>query len=125
MKTSSAGRAGFFYLRSLAALVLLGCAVCLAKFSMAPPQSTGSYGVRGDGDRRERYMPVPGGERGEANDLNRLEEEWNNRLTYPTGAFDPAWVRAAAHVDSLIASAIPSGISLRSLDLAASPLALS
>jgi len=125
MKTSSAGRAGFFYLRSLAALVLLGCAVCLAKFSMAPPQSTGSYGGRGDGDRRERYMPVPGGERGEANDLNRLEEEWNNRLTYPTGAFDPAWVRAAAHVDSLIASAIPSGISLRSLDLAASPLALS
>jgi len=41
-------------------------------------------------EAKEKYMPVPGGE---ADDLARMEEEWNNRLTYPTGRFNPAWVR--------------------------------
>jgi hypothetical protein len=41
-------------------------------------------------DQLERFMPVPGGE---SDDLDRLEAEWHNRLTYPTGVFDPSWVR--------------------------------
>ena len=32
----------------------------------------------------------------EARNLNQLEQFWNDRLTYPTGKFNPAWVRAAA-----------------------------
>ena len=64
-------------------------------------------------------MPVPGGERGDADELNRLEEEWNNRLTYPTGVFDPAWLRLAARADSLITRAIPAGVPLNNLNLAA------
>src|SRR5947209_8785735 len=119
------GRSGFRQVRALAALFLVGAAVCLAKFSVAPPQLAGREHARGDLDRRERYMPVPGGERGETNQLNRMEEEWNNRITYPTGVFDPAWVRAAARVDSLIASAVPSGVPLKNLNLSGSPLVLS
>ena len=54
-----------------------------------------------------RYMPVPGGE---PDDLDRMETEWNNRLTYPTGLFDPAWVRLAALKDALIPRGIPGGL---------------
>ena len=57
--------------------------------------------------RPARYMPVPG-ERGE--ELDRLEAEWNNRLTYPTGVFNPAWLRAAAVQDRNILSRIPLGV---------------
>src|SRR4029434_2644902 len=45
----------------------------------------------------ERYMPVPGAKgQSEAVGLAQLEQYWHDRLTFPTGRFDPAWVRAAA-----------------------------
>jgi hypothetical protein len=124
MKKTSAGRSGFLQIRALAALLMFGAAICLAKFSFAPPQLASTERARGEVDR-PRYMPVPGGERGETLDLNRMDEEWNNRLTYPTGVFDPAWLRRAADVDSLIASAIPKGVPLKNLNAPGSPLALS
>ncbi len=65
-------------------------------------------------------MPVPGGE---ADDLNRLEAEWYDRLTYPTGLFDPAWVRRAAVSDALVQRSIPAGVQ-RDLSQSLSPLAL-
>src|SRR6188508_2295160 len=64
-------------------------------------------------DSSERYMPVPGGE---ADDLESMELDWHNRLTYPTGRFDPAWVRSAAAQDAQIARAVPSGLPLRNLN---------
>jgi hypothetical protein len=106
MKTSRAGHFGFFQIRAVLALLLFGAAICLAKFSLAPLRTTSSDHERGERERA-RYMPVRG-EGGE--DLNRMEEEWNNRLTYPTGVFNPAWVRQAATQDSLIRRAIPAGI---------------
>lgn len=63
-----------------------------------------------DTERPERYMPVPGGEADESDALNRLEEEWHNRLTYPTGIFNPAWIRQALAQDALIPDGIPAGI---------------
>jgi hypothetical protein len=57
-------------------------------------------------ERAQRYMPVAG-ERGE--DLDRMEVEWNNRLTYPTGIFNSAWLRAAAVQDREILSRVPLG----------------
>ena len=66
-------------------------------------------------------MPVPGGE---ADDLNRLEMEWHNRLTYPTGRFDPAWVRLAAAQDAQVQRAIPAGIPATNLNQSGSPLVL-
>ena len=123
MNIKRAGRSGFLQIRGLVALLLFGAAICLAKFSVVTPQIANGERDRGEHGRRH-YMPVPGGERGDADELNRLEEEWNNRLTYPTGIFDPAWLRAAAQSDSLITSAIPSGVPVNKLSLAASPLAL-
>ena len=70
---------------------------------------------------RPRYMPVPGGK---ANELDRLEVEWHNRLTYPTGFFDPAWVRRAAETDDAIARSIPLGLRAKNLDKTNGTLAL-
>src|SRR5207253_5222204 len=82
----------------------------LAKFSIAPPRAVNGARERGEVDR-PRYMPVQG-ERGE--ELNRMEEEWNNRLTYPTGIFNPAWLQAAAVQDSLLQRAVPAGVQFES-----------
>src|SRR5438105_1160644 len=109
MKIKPAIRSGFLQIRVLVALLLFVSAICLAKFSFSPPRTANSEQKRGDLDR-PRYMPVPGGERGEASDLSRLEQEWNIRLTYPTGIFNPAWVRNAAVQDSLVRRATPAGI---------------
>jgi len=57
-------------------------------------------------DQLDRYMPVPGGE---ADDLDSMEIDWHNRVTYPTGRFDPAWVRQAAVQDASIARQVPAG----------------
>ncbi|HEV7473972.1 MAG TPA: Ig-like domain repeat protein, partial [Pyrinomonadaceae bacterium] len=56
-----------------------------------------------------------------------LEQEgyWMHRLSYPTGRFDPAWVRQAAEHDSQIQRRIPSGRKLDLKSLAVNPLALS
>src|SRR5580765_5809634 len=54
-----------------------------------------------------RYLPVPGGERGEQ--FAAMDAYWNDRLTYPTGRFNPAWLRNAARQDARILSRKPSG----------------
>ncbi len=41
--------------------------------------------------------------------LSELEMYWQDRLSYPTGRFDPAWVRAAAAQDARIARGVPAG----------------
>ena len=69
-------------------------------------------------------MPVPGGNlQGEAAGLAQLEQYWHDRLTYPTGRFDPAWVRAAAAQHARMATGVPAGQHLK-LNLA-NPNALS
>ena len=67
-------------------------------------------------------MPIPGGK---SDDLDRMETEWINRLTYPTGLFDPAWVRRAVEEDALIARGVPAGARSTKLRRGKSPLALS
>jgi hypothetical protein len=96
------------------ALCLLGVALSLFSFSVPGPEKNVV--------RRERDMPTRGS-KGE--DLSRLEEEWNTRLTYPTGKFDPAWLRTAALQHSKIPRGVPLGIRLSKLDQLESPLALS
>jgi hypothetical protein len=68
---------------------------------------------RGDRERSERYMPIPGGE---VDELDEMELDWHNRLTYPTGRFDPQWVRNAAVQDARIARAMPQGVQATSAD---------
>ena len=55
-------------------------------------------------------MPVPGGDsRDEAAGLAELEQYWPDRLTYPTGRFDPAWLRAAAAQHARMRIGVPAG----------------
>ena len=69
----------------------------------------------------QRYLPVPGEK---ADDLDRMESEWNARVTYPTGIFNPEWVRRAAREDALIERSVPFGLQVTGLQNAKSPLVL-
>ena len=53
-----------------------------------------------------RYLPIPGGEKGEQFAL--MDAYWNDRLTYPTGRFNPAWLRRAARQNARMESRVPS-----------------
>src|SRR2546423_429635 len=90
---------GIFRPRVFAAFVLFSAGVSLLAVSI-------DDGTKTNIAAPQRYMPVPGGE---PDDLDRLETEWNNRLTYPTGIFNPAWVRVAAAADKLIPRSAPFG----------------
>ena len=108
---------GFFNLRAL-----LGLTLCFLGLAL------GIFAARESLLRRvsepPRYMPVPGGNlQGEAAGLAQLEQYWHDRLTYPTGRFDPAWVRAAAAQHARMTSGVPAGQHLK-LNLA-NPNALS
>ena len=97
------GEAGFFNPRAL-----LGLTLCFVGLALA------IFAARESSLRRTpqpaRYVPVPGGNlQGEAARLAELELYWRDRVTYPTGRFDPAWVRAAAAQHARIARGIPAG----------------
>src|SRR6266581_7733956 len=100
---SSVGEAGFFNPRALLGLTLCFAGLALAIF--AARESTVRHL-----SQPARYMPVPGSDlQGEAERLAELEQYWQDRLTYPTGRFDPAWVRAAAAQHARMASGVPAG----------------
>src|SRR5438034_1271639 len=113
----SLGEGGFLNLRILLALSLCFSGVALAIFA-------GRDGALRPAPEPDRYMPVPGGRsQSEAAGLEQLEQYWHDRLTFPTGRFDPAWVRAAAAQHARMTSGVPAGQHLK-LDLA-NPNALS
>jgi hypothetical protein len=89
--------------RVFGAFLLFCAGICLAMFGFNPAaDSTGETAS----PKAERYLPVPGGD---PDDLANLESFWNDRVTYPTGRFDPAWVRKAAAADRLISRGTPFG----------------
>ncbi len=103
MKKKSTSQSAFFNLRVLLGFTLSFLGVALAIFAgwggaLRSPGGPSRTGVlAGPPDQSARYMPVPGANtREEAAGLARLEQYWNDRLTFPTGRFNPAWVRAAA-----------------------------
>ena len=114
-KTTS--ESGNFNPRVFLSFILCSVGACLAMFSFAPPDGSPPKSTV----HLERDMPVPGGK---ADDLDRMEQEWNNRLTYPTGLFNPEWLRLAAVQDSLIARAVPLGLQASRSTQDNSPLAL-
>jgi len=116
-RSARRGQSGFINLRTLLGLTLGLSGVALAIFA-------GKDGELRRPSGPERYMPVPGGDsRDEAARLAELEQYWRDRLTFPTGRFDPAWLRAAAAQHSLMATGVPVGQHLK-LNLA-NPNALS
>jgi uncharacterized repeat protein (TIGR01451 family) len=81
-------------------------------------------GKRGEvAERKEHEGAQPEGDRYET--LIEQEAYWAERLTYPTGNFDPAWVREAIRQDEAVERAIPTGRVRMSQSLAVSPLTLS
>jgi hypothetical protein len=67
-------------------------------------------GNDGPTEDRQRDLPTLGtNPQEESADLGRLEQFWSDRLSYPTGQFDPAWVRQAANQDALMARGVPAG----------------
>src|SRR5438876_4349795 len=121
-RRNPASQSGFFDPRAVLAFVLCSVGVLLATLSFTGmPLPSPKYSGALSSDRLERYMPVPDGE---PDGLDRMEEEWNNRLTYPTGIFNPLWVRLAAAQDALIPRTIPLGIPLKNLNQSTSALAL-
>ena len=57
----------------------------------------------------DRYLAIPGHESEEAAALGRLDAYWNDRVTYPTGRFNPQWLRRAATQDEHVQRGIPEG----------------
>lgn len=105
MKTTPTRRAAAVNLRALAVYLLGLTGVLLAFFALAgPPRSSAHSAIvetrevrpLGEDDEPERALPGGGKPESEAEDLLRLEEYRHNRLAYPTGRFNPAWVRQAA-----------------------------
>lgn len=118
MKTkTSPSRSAFFYLRLLSGLALCltsGGLVTVALKSSPPSQPSAPQSPV---DERMRDMPTLGeNPQNEHKDLERLEQFWNDRLTYPTGKFNPAWVRAAAAQHNSMRPALPSGSFARLLN---------
>ena len=117
MNKNSCTHSAFFNLRLLISLLFSFSGALLALFG------SGVFSSR-EAERPARYMPVPGNSpETEAADLGRLEQFWNDRLTYPTGRFDPKWLRAAAAQHARLPIGIPAGVPARLNRL--SPLALS
>ena len=101
------GAGGFINLRALLALLLGFTGVALAIFA-------GRDVVVRPAAEPDRYMPVPGSKpESEAAGLAKLEQYWHDRLTFPTGRFDPAWLRAAAVQHGRMTSGVPAGQHLK------------
>src|SRR6266700_3525880 len=102
-RSARRGQSGFINLRTLLGLTLGLSGVALAILA-------GKDGALRRPSEPERYMPVPGSDtRGEASGLAELEQYWHNRLTFPTGRFNPAWVRAAAAQHARMTVGVPGG----------------
>jgi len=113
-RKKSPSQSAFFNLRALLALglCLAGGALGIFALKSTTQHNVGEQTLNApeNGDEPERYMPVPGSKHGsEARDLERLQESWANHLTYPTGKFNPAWVRAAANQHKMMPSGLPAG----------------
>src|SRR5437867_12707290 len=94
---------GSISLRALLGLTFALSGIALAIFA-------GKEGPVQPASEPERYMPVPGtGSQSEAAGLAQLEQYWNDRLTYPTGRFYPAWVRSVAVQHASMTSGVPEG----------------
>src|SRR5437867_7340988 len=108
----SLGEGGFFNLRSLFGFTLGFLGIALAIFAhFSPLTDHVSRSGASNAPRPPRYMPVPDARSGtEAAELGRLEQFWTDRLTYPTGRFDPAWLRAAAAQHSRRSVGVPPGL---------------
>ena len=107
----SASKSAFLLARTLTAIALCLSGVALAVVAINNSALQRSAPVVADDELAEamKPMPLPDSEEDEAERLEQLEQFWNDRVTYPTGVFNPEWVRAAVRHDKTITEAIPEG----------------
>lgn len=106
-RSTDARQGGFINFRILLGLTLGLSGIALAIFA-------GKDAAIPRASEPERYMPVPGAKgQSEAAGLEQLEQYWHDRLTYPTGRFDPAWVRAAVAQHDRMTTGVPAGQHLK------------
>src|ERR1043166_6373016 len=109
-RNRSASTSAFFNIRILVGLVLCLVGVGLAVFGLAHRNAGGEQIAFADSQTSNspmRFSPTGGNPGTEAADLLRLEEYWFNRMTYPTGRFNPAWLRRAAAKHWQMQAAVP------------------
>ena len=130
MKKKSTSHSAFFNLRVLLGFTLSFFAVALAIFAgwggalRSPDRRAGLAFRRRVPTSPLVTCPYPAVmHRRRLAGLARLEQYWNDRLTFPTGRFNPAWVRAAAREHARMPSGVPFGQQMK-LNLA-NPNALS
>ncbi len=114
MKTNTSTRSAFFSVRILFgfALCLLGVGLGFAALRVRPAAEPEHVRVVTENVDLARALPAGGDRDSEAEDLLRLEEYRHLRLAYPTGRFDPAWVRNAADQHNRNQRRIPGGKTL-------------
>ncbi|MGH8093678.1 MAG: hypothetical protein ACREIF_09425 [Chthoniobacterales bacterium] len=106
MKTNPHSKSAFLRLRSLVGFSLCLAGLALTVFAFEQPAR---HTEQADGPQRD--MPtLRQNIQVEAADLSQLEQYWSDRLTYPTGNFDPAWVRQAAAQHERMAQGVPAGL---------------
>src|SRR5437773_9712266 len=106
MKIKPHSQFGLFTLRALVGLSLCMAGLALAVFAFEQPAERARQA-----ESPPRDLPTLGANpQEETSDLGRLEQYWSDRLTYPTGNFDPTWVRQAADQDALISRSVPAGL---------------
>ena len=109
MKTKSTSQSAFINLRLLLGLTLGSVGLALVMLAVKP-----SAEKPVPSEKPLPYMPVPGENPQDENAaLTKLELYWFDRLTFPTGRFEPRWVRAAAAQHDRMQSRIPSGQHLK------------
>jgi hypothetical protein len=92
--------------------IALLAAVGLALFATVLAASSTRWAHSTKSSAPLRYMALPGGDVGE--ELGRMDTYWNDRVTYPTGNYNPAWLRHAAEQADKIPSGIPAGVPAQS-----------
>lgn len=111
MKKKSTSLSAFFNLRALLGFVLCALGLTVGVFAFIASHKDRVLTASTEKEEHlERDLPTLGeDEREESADLGRLEQYWSDRLTYPTGNFNAAWLRHAAAQDKRLPSALPAG----------------
>lgn len=114
MKKTQSAKSAFFIARTLFGILLCFGGVALAFVAIKAPLHQRPVVASNENEAAKklaRPMPIPEDEEegSEAKGLERLEQFWSDRLTYPTGHFNPAWLRQAADQNRKVASAVPAG----------------
>ncbi|HEY1768656.1 MAG TPA: dockerin type I domain-containing protein [Chthoniobacterales bacterium] len=90
--------------------ILLGITFCLVGLGLGAFALNLTREPSGRTESGERDMPSLREKiQDEAVDLGDLEQYWADRVTYPTGKFDPQWVRNAATQHNAMGRGIPAG----------------